>query len=414
MRVLSDELVMLTEGLETADSGESSLLKTLVVLAGHWRFIAGGMLLCALITAAIVLIMPVTYTASTVILASQSGSGGAAALLGELGGSLGALASLGGGGLFGGGQSDTFVGVLSSRTVADEMIETFHLQKVYRKRTLVEARKSLAKHTHIEGTKGSFIRISVDDHDAHRAAAMANTYVDELYHINQRLALTSGSQRRLFLEEQVNAEKDQLANAELAFRELQQKTGVIQLAGQAEMTLRSIAQLRAEISAKEVLLEQLRTVETEQNTDVQRLESGLNALREQLKKAESDSNASGDNYFVSAGRIPQAGLEYLRRMRDLRYHEALFETLAKQYELARIDEAKAPPVIQVVDKAIVLDKRSWPPRTLLVLLAFFSAGVLLSGWVLFREKWDRMAAEPENASHIAALRKILRPKNKLA
>ena len=294
------------------------------------------------------------------------------------------------------------------------MIAKFHLEKVYRKRTLVDTRKSLAKHTHIEGTKGSFIRISVDDHDAHRAADMANTYVDELYRRNQTLALTSASQRRLFLENQVDAEKDQLANVEAAFRELQQKTGVIQLAGQAEMTLRSIAQLRAEISAKEVLLEQLRTTETEQNTDVQRLESGLNALREQLKKAESDSSAGGDNYFVSAGRIPQAGLEYLRRMRDVRYHEALFETLAKQYELARIEEAKAPPVIQVVDKAIVLDRRSWPPRALLVMLALFTSGVLLSGWVLLRDKWNKVSAVPENALHISALRKMLRHKNRLA
>ena len=411
MRVLSDEVVVLTESLQSEDTAESSLLRTLVVLAERWRLIGGGMLFCGLITALIVLVMPVTYTASTVILTSQSGSGGAAALLGELGGSLGALASLGGGGLLG-SQSDTFVGVLNSRTVADEMIETFRLQKVYRKRTLVDTRKSLAKHTHIEGTKGSFIRISVDDHDAHRAADMANTYVDELYRRNQTLALTTASQRRLFLENQVNAEKDQLANVEAAFRELQQKTGVIQLAGQAEMTLRSMAQLRAEISAKEVLLEQLRTTETEQNTDVQRLESGLNALREQLKKAESDSSA--DNYFVSAGRIPQAGLEYLRRMRDVRYHEALFETLAKQYELARIEEAKAPPVIQVVDKAIVLDRHSWPPRALLVLLALFTSGVLLSGSVLLRDKWNKVSAVPENALHISALRKILRHKNRLA
>jgi len=412
MRVLNDEVVVLTESLQSEDSAESSLLRTLVVLAERWRFIGGGMLICGLITAVIVLVMPVTYTASTVILTSESGSGGAAALLGQLGGSLGALASLGGGGLFG-SQSDTFVGVLNSRTVADDLIAKFHLQKVYWKRTLVDTRKSLTKHTHIEGTKGPFIRISVDDHDARRAADMANTYVEELYRRNQTLALTTASQRRLFLEGQVNAEKDQLANAEAAFQELQQKTGVIQLAGQSELTLRSIAQIQAAISAKEVLLEQLRTTETEQNTDVQRMESGLNALREQLKKMESDSS-SGDNYFVSAGRIPQAGLEYLRRMRDLRYHEALFETLSKQYELARIEEAKDPPVIQVVDKAIVLDRRSWPPRTLLVLLALFTSGVLLSGWVLLRDKWNKVAAVPENALHISALRRMLGQKNRLA
>ena len=414
MRVLTDEVVLAMEDLQPTETAESSLLKKLVVLAEHRRLIGFGTLLCGLITAVIVLVIPVTYTASTVILTSQSSAGGAAAaLLGQLGGSLGALASLGGGGGLFGSQTDTFVGVLSSRTVADDMIARFRLQKVYRKRTLVDTRKSLTKHTHIEGTRGSFIRISVDDHDAHRAADMANTYVEELYRLNQQLALTEASQRRLFLEGQVNAEKDHLADAETAFQQLQQKTGVIQLTGQAEMTLRSIAQIRAQIAVGEVQLEELRTTETDQNSDVQRVESGLAALREQLRKAESN-NGSGDDYFVSAGRIPQAGLEYVRRMRDVRYHEALFETLSKQYELARIEEAKSPPVIQVVDKAIVLDKRSWPPRTLLVLLALFSSCVLLSGAVLFREMWNRVAAEPENASHIMTLKKMLRRNNRLA
>jgi tyrosine-protein kinase Etk/Wzc len=411
MRALSDEIVAVRGIEEFEEPAGSSLLKTMVVLLEHWKLIAKGMVVAGLFTAVVALVMPATYTASTVILTSQSTSGSMSAVLGELG-SLGALASLGGDSLFK-SQSDTFVGVLSSQTVADNLIRTFDLQKVYRKRTLVDTRKSLAKHTHIEATKGPFIRISVDDHDVHRAAALANGYVDELYRINQHLALTTASQRRLFLEQQVKAERGQLAQAEAAFREIQQKTGVIQLAGQEEMTLRSIAQLRAEISAKEVELEQLRTTETEQNMDVRRLESGVSALQEQLKRAESSSGLSDDNYFVSAGRIPQAGLEYLRLLRDLRYHEALFEMLAKQYELARIDEAKAPPIIQVLDKAIVLDKRSWPPRTLLVLLALLSSGILLSGAVLLKAKWDEIAAQPENAPYLHALRALRRRKSKL-
>jgi tyrosine-protein kinase Etk/Wzc len=406
---VSDEAVVASGIQDSEGDSESSLLRTLVVLAEHRRLIAGGILASALLTALVVLIMPVTYTASTVILTSQIGASSASALLGEVG-SLGALASLGGDSLFK-SQADTFVGVLNSRTVADDLIQSFHLQSVYHKRTLVDTRKALAKHTHIESTKGSFIRISVDDHDVHRAAALANGYVDELYRVNQHLALTTGSQRRLFLEQQVNAERAELTKAEDAFEEIQQKTGVIQLAGQEEMTLRSIAQLRAAISAKEVQLEQLRMTATEQNIDLQRLESGLSTLREQLRKAESASGAtSDDSYFVSAGRIPQAGLEYLRRMRDLRYHEALFETLSKQYELARIDEAKAPPIIQVVDKAIVLDKRSWPPRTLLVLLALLTSGILLAAAVLLRDKWARISGHPENARHIHALRSMLRVK----
>jgi tyrosine-protein kinase Etk/Wzc len=392
---------------QMAGTSDTTLLKSLVVLAQHRRLIAGGMLLSAVLTAVIVLVVPATYTASTVILTSQPGQGSAAALLGELGGgSLGALAALGGDSLFR-SQADTFAGVLSSRTVADSLIQSFHLQNVYRKRTLVDTRKALARHTHVEAVKGSLIRISVDDHDVRRAAALANAYVDELYRVNQRLALTTGSQRRLFLEQQVNAEKDALAKAEEAFQDIQQKTGVIQLAGQEEMTLRSIAQIRAEISVKEVQIEQLRTMATEQNGQLQQLESGMGALQEQLRKAESASTGSGDDYFVSAGRIPHAGLEYLRRFRDLRYHEALFEMLSKQYELARIEEAKAPAIIQVLDRAIVLDKRSWPPRTLLVLLALLSSGILLAAIVLIKDKWTKIASEPENAVHLSALKNIL-------
>ena len=393
-----------SSGREAVSSTDTSLLKSLVILAQHRRLLLGGMLIAAAITALVVLVMPPTYTASTVILTSQNPLGSASALLGEIG-SLGALGALGGDSLLK-TQGDTFVGVLGSRTVADTLIQNFHLQSVYRTRTLVDTRKALARHTHVEATKGSLIRISVDDHDVQRAAALANAYVDQLYRVNQHLALTTASQRRLFLEQQVAAERDALAVAEEAFEEIQQKTGVIQLAGQQEMTLRSIARLRAEISAKEVQIEQLRTTATEENGQLQQLESGMGALREQLKKAESDNTGSGASYFVPAGRIPQAGLDYLRRWRDLRYHEALFEMLSKQYELARIEEAKSPPIIQVLDLAIVLDKRSWPPRTLLVLLAMLTSGILISGFVLAKDKWQRIAAQPENAIHLRALRGI--------
>jgi tyrosine-protein kinase Etk/Wzc len=398
---------------ENQGSTESALLRNLVILAAQRRLIAGGMLAAALLTAIVVLVMPVTYTATTVILTPQNSSGSILSLLGQFGG-LGSIASsLDTDGLIK-MPSDTYTSVLGSRTVADRLIQRFQLQHVYRKRTLVDTRKALARHTHIETMRGSTIHISVDDKDVQRATAIANGYVEELYQVNQRLALTSSAQRRLFLEQQLGEERAALAQAEIGFKEIQQKTGVIQLAGQAEITLRSIAQLRAAIAAKEVQVEVVRDSVTDQNSDLVRLESGIAALREQLRKAESESAQSGDDYFVPAGKIPAAGLEDLRRTRDLRYHEALFEMLAKQYEAARIDEAKAPPLVQVIDKAVAPDKRSWPPRTLLVMLAALTSAILLAGAVLLRDKWARLVEEPENVPHLNALRKILRPKDKLA
>jgi len=152
-----------SSGREAVSSTDTSLLKILVILAQHRRLLLGGMLIAAAIIALVVLVMPPTYTASTVILTSQNPPGAALALLGELG-SLGAL----GGDCLLKTQADTFVGVLGSRTVADTLIQNFHLQSAYRSRTLGDTRKALARHTYVEAAKGSLIRISVDDHDVQR------------------------------------------------------------------------------------------------------------------------------------------------------------------------------------------------------------------------------------------------------
>ncbi len=387
-------------------SHESPVLRLLALFARARKLIVGGTLAVAILTAIVVCVIPKSYTATAVILVPQPASGSAAALMSALGGggSIAALSSATDGQFLNG--SDTYTGVLASRTVADDLIAQFDLEKAYHQKTLYSTRIALKHHTKLEAARGYLIRISVEDRDPQRAAAMANAYVDALWRVNRRLALTTGSQRRLFFEQQVEAERKPLADAEEAFREIQQKTGVIQLAGQEELTLRSIAQIRAQIQAHELEAEMLRTTATEQNVDVQRLESVIAGLKAQLQQAEGDAGDADDETFVPAGKLPQAGLEYLRRARDLRYHEALFELLSRQYEQARVDEAKDPALIQVVDQAIPPDKRSWPPRTLLVLLSAVGTAFLLTGFVLTRAHWSRVIAEPANGPHLTTLRGV--------
>jgi tyrosine-protein kinase Etk/Wzc len=390
---------------ESRDSShESAALRLLALLAGERRLIGGGTLLIAILTAIVVLVIPANYTATAVILVPQP-SGPASALMGALGGGASVAALSATDGQFA-NPSDTYLGVLASRTVADDLIAQFDLEKVYHQRTQYATRKALKHNTRLEAARGWMVRISVEDHDARRAAAIANAYVDALWRVNRRLALTTGSQRRLFFEQQVEAERKPLADAEDAFREIQQKTGVIELAGQEELTLRSIAQIRAEIQSRELEVQMLRTTATEQNSDVQRLESEIAGLKTQLKQAEGSATDADDEMFVPAEKLPQAGLEYVRRARDLKYHEALFEMLSRQYEQARVDEAKDPALIQVVDPAVPPDKRSWPPRTLLVLLAAAGSAFLLTGVVLARVQWQGMGEEPANGPHLVALREV--------
>jgi tyrosine-protein kinase Etk/Wzc len=387
-------------------SAEAGFLKIVVVIARSRRALALTVFWTMLVSAGLVLLIPVSYTGTAVILAPQPSSS-ASALLSQLG----SLSSLSTDLLEGGGAKtpeETYLGILSSRTIADEMIRRFNLQSLYHTSHMVDTRRALARHTRVEAAKGYLIRINVDDTSAKRAAEMANAYVDVLYGINQRLALTQASQRRVFLEQQVDAERDVMAKAELDFKAAQEKTGVIQMSAQAELTLRTIAQLRSEIVIRQLQLQQLQSIATEHNEKVSELEAGLAALQNQLSKAEKGTNGSEtSDYFLSAGKVPAAGLEYARRMRDLRYHEALFETLSKQYEMARLEEAKAPPLLQVVDRAVPLDRKTWPPRTLLVLLAGLFSAVIFIGLTLAKDAWARARVEPQNAEQLAILRSIL-------
>jgi tyrosine-protein kinase Etk/Wzc len=385
---------------------EAGFLKIVVVVARWRRALVLSVFSTMAVCAGLVMLMPVSYTGTAVILAPQPSST-ASALLSQLG----SLSSLSSDLLEGGGgktPEETYLGLLSSRTIADEMIQRFGLQSLYRTKHMVDTRRALAHHTRVEAAKGYLIRISVEDTSAQRAADLANAYVDVLYVINQRLALTQSSQRRVFLEQQVNTERDVLSKAELDFKRVQETTGVIQLSAQAELTLRTVAQLRTEIVSRQLQLEQLQSIATEHNEKVSELEAGITALHEQLTKAEKGvSGTETNDYFLSAGKVPAAGLEYIRKTRDLRYHEALFEMLSKQYEMARLDEAKAPPLLQVVDRAVPLDRKTWPPRTLLVLLSGLFAAVFVIGLALAEDAWARARVEPENAEQLAILKSLL-------
>jgi tyrosine-protein kinase Etk/Wzc len=396
-----------------ADASDDSvkLLDLALVLAARKRFILLFSFAVALLTAVVVLIMPVTYTGTTTMLPPQQQESSAMAMLGQLGG----LASLAGGGAAGAlglkNPDDLYIGLLQSEHVMDGIIQRFDLMKVYKAKRLMDARKTLKANTKILSEKSSLISISIEDHDAKRAAAMANAYVDELHDLMSHLAVTSAAQRRMFFEQQVMQEKEKLADAEVALEETEKKTGIIQPQGQAQAVIATIMQLRAQISASEVELGALRTSATDQNPEVITLQSQITALRGQLadfEKGHPQSASMEGNVLTPTSEVPAASLEYLRRMRDVRYQETLFEFMTRQYEMAKVDEAKQGQMIQVVDPALVPERRSWPPRTLLTLLAFILAAMIASFWVILQSAYEHVMENPEDADKVNQLRQLLR------
>ena len=347
----------------------------LVFLLAFRRQIAigtGASLLAGILTA--VLLKPV-FTASTVILPPQQGQSASALLTSEVS----SLASLGASSALSlKSPNDMYVGILGSREIADHLIDRFQLMNVYHKKTHLDARKELRRNTDFDAAKDGLIYINVEDHDPQRAAALANAYVEELHQANSRLAISQAAQRRLFYDDKLAEEKKVLDAAEEDLKQTQERNGLVQLSGQAEITIRSIASMQAEIASREVELGTIRTYATEENPAVTRLQQEIAALRSQLSKMEnSEVSQSPGNTQVPAARVPEVGLEYLRKLREARFHESLYELMAKQRGIASLEEADSAPVIQVVDHAEPPERKSGPSR-LLVVLAFTLGGFVLT------------------------------------
>src|SRR6266568_6545 len=358
---------------DTSTDDEVSLLDLLIVLAKHKRIVLGVPFLVAIAAAIVSLLLPNIYTGTTRILPPQQSASAATALLNQLGGAAGLLAAGTGAALGLRNPNDLYVGMLKSRTVADNLIARFDLNKVYQLELQSNTRNALQGNTSIAAGRDGIITIDVDDKDPKRAAELANAYVDELMKLTKVLAVTEASQRRLFFERQLLQVKDNLTAAEMTARQGLQKGGLAQVDAQGRSMIEVTARLRAQISVKEVQIGSMRTFAAEGNPELQRTQQELDALRRELARIEGSSPVAAVGRGDASG---STGLDNLGRLRDVKYYEFLYELLAKQYELAKIDEAKDATIIQVMDNAIEPDRRSKPKRSLIVLLSALVAGVL--------------------------------------
>lgn len=380
------------------------LLDLAIVLLKRKKLILGMTLGGCVLSVVVALLLPPIYKAQTSILPpQQSGSG----MLGQLVGQLGGLSGLAGAAAGVKNPNELYVGMLQSRTVVDRVIDRFQLMKLYDEEYREDCRKKLLKFTEVESDrKSGIITVSVEDKDPRRAADMANAFVEELRGLTGSLAISEAGQRRLFFEEQLKEAKSDLARAEEGFRGFQERTGALQIDAQAKAVIEGIANLRAMIAAREVQLKVLQTYATPQNPDLQKIEQEVRGLRGELVKLEG-AEGKGHDPMMPTGRMPSVGTEYLRKLRDLKYYETLYEQLAKQYELARIDEARDAVTIQVIDTAVPPGKKYRPKRTVIVILST-AAAFLLSMIICFLlESAERSSPDPERLRKWEALRRSI-------
>lgn len=361
-----------------ADSRELTLVDAIQILFRRWKFIAWFTLGTTILAAVIALILRDEFTASAIILPPTQEASAGSSLLAQVGGAAGMML---GSSLGLKSQGDLIQSLLKTETVENEIINQFHLQQRYHQKKLSGARGVLEHRTKIVlGTKDGLITIHVTDRDPNLAAAMANAYIDAYRKLSERLAISEASQRRMFYEQQLLEAKENLARADVALKNVEQSTGVLQVESQTRALIESAAMLRAQVAAKEVQLQGLRSFATDTNPEYMRLKDELNALQEQLARVgASDEDPA---LIIPKGKETAATLDYVRKLRDVKYYEAVSELIARQYEIAKQDEARQGVGVQVVERATPPDSKSAPMRKVIVLLAFLMGLFIASGWCL--------------------------------
>ena len=347
-------------------------------------------------------LLPKRYESMTQLMPpdSQSNSGVAmlAALSAKTGGGLAPLA----GDLLGIKSSGAlFIGILRSRTVQDRLIDRFDLHRVYRTRYEQEARTELSENTAIsEDRKSGIISISVTDRDPRRAAAIAHAYVEELNQLVAELSTSSAHRERVFLEERLSAVKRDLDQASQDFSQFASKNKTMDLKEEARAMLQDAATIEGELIAAETELKGLQATYTDNNVRVRSVQARIAELRHQLEKLggpaseKADLSAdSADSTHPSLRNLPLLGVTYADLYRRVQIQEAVYESLTQQYELAKVQEAKETPSVKVLDPAAVPEKKSFPPRLLIMFLCTFLALVAASVFVLGREHWAQVDSQ---------------------
>jgi uncharacterized protein involved in exopolysaccharide biosynthesis len=325
------------------------------------------------------LALPNVYTATSKFFPPQKETTSSAfsALFAQAGG----LTGLADRGL--GGSTDLYLGILKSRSVTDAVIKRLDLLKEFNTDNIDLARKILESSIKYKGSnKDGIIIVSATRKDPKKAAELANTIVDETIHRSVQLYLTKAGVERIFLERRLEVVKKELVAAEADLRVFQDKHKTIKVDAQASVAIESIARFKAEIVSKEVQLATLRNSMTDESSEVKALQAGISRMKAQLATMTGSGN---DNIIPSTGNLPGIGVEYVRKLRELKIQESIFESLTKQYEVAKISEAKDSSTVQVLDEAVPPSMKSGPRRSLIVIISTFCAFILSITIIIIQE-----------------------------
>ncbi len=371
---------------EITEPDEINLLDAWRVLVKRKKLIAFIVGVAAIVSLMISLLLPKIYAATTSILPPQQDTLGMSMGMQQAGASgLSGMAS----GLLGmKTPTDLWVGILKSNAIRDAIIARFHLKTVFNVKTIEDARSGLNGMVKVVKAKEEILSITVEDESPERAAQIANAFVEELDKVNRANVMTSGKRTRLFLEKRLRESKEEVIKTEEAMKFFQEDSKAVKLDEQSKAIFGAVGKVRGELMAKEVELQTMLSFATPTHPQVQLLQAEVTGLKGQMREM-TEGKKSPSDIFIPTAKMPDLGLQYARLFRDAKVQETLYGLLTQQYEMARIQEAKDSPTVQVLDIAKAPEKKIRPKKSLIILLSTLTAGFLsifLAFFLEFLEK----------------------------
>jgi uncharacterized protein involved in exopolysaccharide biosynthesis len=377
-----------TESTESSDRG-IDLFAVTVTLVSEWRLgLVTWFVMCVVLTVLIFSLKP-QYQATATLLPQEGRASGD-----------NFLASL----FTNHGPGPLYTGLLASRTVQEDVIERAHLMPIFHTTSLERAREILNEKSNFTVTPDSLVEITVRDGNAQDAARIANGYLDSLADLNKSMAVQQSLQTEEVFHSQLDHERQELATSEQTLAQTQKQTGLVSPEAQTSIGLNAIAAIRSEITNRQVQLTALLQGETEQNPQVETLRSQIARLQAQEHQMEQGVR-SPVGAAPPAGEMPQTNLDILRAQREVKYHDALVNSLTSQFETMSLNEAFAQSAFQVVDRAVPPEHKAWPPRRPFFLAAVVFGAIVGLGAILAKLTWRRILADPEHQAELIKLRR---------
>lgn len=298
-------------------------------------------------------------------------------------------------------QGDLYKGLLDSRVIQDAVIEKHQLQTYYEQEFHEKTREELSKKTKVDNGTDGIMLLSVEDYSPEKAQEIASTYYQELEKLTANLALTSAQKKRVFFAQQLDDAKLNLAQAEESMQRFQVESGAVALPEQAKVAVEQLAQLRAQISAKKIQIQSMRSFAAETNPDLKKARFELVALNTELQRLESSSQLGSKegSTLLATSDLASTGTDYARQLRNLKHAEAMYAMMTKQFEAAKLAEAEeGGNNLQLIDVANLPELKSGPKRALITALGAIFASMLMMAYILFKTR-DDWLIQPAQVHH---------------